>query len=66
VPSVTASVAKYLTLLRAVEYSGLSMSSLRRLETAGLIRFYRPRGRIVLVDKDELDAAIRGEAHISD
>jgi hypothetical protein len=53
---------RYLPLVEAVRYSGMSAASLRRLAAEGRLRFFRPAGkRVCLVDVHELDEVIRGE-----
>jgi excisionase family DNA binding protein len=59
----TASVVhggRYLRLAEAASYSNLSVTTLRRLDRAGRIRFLRPSPRRVLVDREALDAYLLG------
>jgi excisionase family DNA binding protein len=51
---------RYLRLEEAAGYSNLSVTTLRRLDRAGRIRFLRPSPRRVLVDREALDAYLLG------
>lgn len=52
----------YLSLAGAERYTTLSVGTLRRLLREKKLRGYRPSGRRVLLDRDELDALIRASA----
>lgn len=51
---------RYLRLPEAASYSNLSVTTLKRLDRAGRIRFLRPSPRRVLVDRVALDAYLLG------
>jgi excisionase family DNA binding protein len=57
--SQTTSEARYLTIAAAAAYTSLSEDSIRRMLEVGKVTALRPvKGRI-LIDRQELDAAIR-------
>ncbi len=56
---------RYLTLGDASTYSGMSVSTLRRLIDRRALRAYRPHGRI-LIDARQLDALIQASAEGDD
>ena len=47
---------KVLTFSETAIYTGLSESHLYKLTSAGKIPFYRPRGKMIYFDGDELDS----------
>jgi excisionase family DNA binding protein len=49
---------RFLSLTEASLYSSLSLSTLRRLVEGGKLSSYRPTGRRVLLDRQELDRLI--------
>jgi excisionase family DNA binding protein len=49
---------RFLSLTEASLYSSLSLSTLRRLVEGGKLSRYRPTGRRVLLDRQELDRLI--------
>jgi len=55
----TVSEARYLSLPDAARYSGVSASTLRRMAGDGKLRLLRPYGRILLIDRAELDALLQ-------
>lgn len=57
--SLVGAPQRYLTIKSAARYADLSEESVRRMISAGKLTAYRPvRGR-VLIDRHELDSAIR-------
>jgi excisionase family DNA binding protein len=60
--TATANESRYLNFPMASRYTNMSVMTLRRLVNAGHLRTYRPTGgRLVLIDRAELDALIHGE-----
>ncbi len=51
---------RYLSVAEAAAHCNLSVTTLRRLDRAGRIRFLRPSPRRVLVDRVALDAYLLG------
>jgi excisionase family DNA binding protein len=47
----------------ASAYSGLSKSHLYHLTSSGKLRFYRPFGKCIFISKDELEEALKQNAH---
>lgn len=45
-----------LTLKEAVAYSGFSKSYFYRLTQKGLIKTYKPLGKLIFIKKDDLEA----------
>jgi excisionase family DNA binding protein len=52
--------ARFLTLERAAQRTGLSQTSIRRAIGAGKLEAFRPTGRRVLVEVVALDKFVRG------
>jgi excisionase family DNA binding protein len=59
---ITHDDGRYISLGEAARYTTLSVGTLRRLLREGKLLGYRPSGRRVLIDRDELDAFVRAAA----
>jgi excisionase family DNA binding protein len=53
---------RYLSLVEAAAHSGLSVTTLRRMDRAGCVAFLRPTPRRILVDREALDAYLLASA----
>jgi excisionase family DNA binding protein len=53
---------RYLSLAGAAQYTTLSIGTIRRLLRDGRLTGYRPSGRRVLIDRQELENAIAESA----
>lgn len=51
---------KWMSTKQAAEYLGLSPAVIRRHAQECLIRSYRPGGKKLMFDKDDLDAFVKG------
>jgi excisionase family DNA binding protein len=51
----TVEAGRWMRMPEAVRYGKMSQMTLRRLEEAGELRFLRPRPRVLLIDRIELD-----------
>ena len=47
---------KVLTFNEAVEYTGISKSYLYKMTSQKIIPHYKPNGKLIFFDKDELDS----------
>jgi excisionase family DNA binding protein len=59
---ITSGVARYLRVVPAARYAGVSADTIRRWIEIGRLRAYRPGGVIVLVEVAELDRLLQGPA----
>jgi len=50
---------RFMSLPDAARYSGMSASTLRRMAGDGKLRLLRPYGRILLIDRAELDGLLQ-------
>jgi excisionase family DNA binding protein len=53
---------RYLKVPEAARYSRMSEMTLRRLEAEGRLHFLRPKPRVVLIDRQQLDTYLAGTA----
>jgi hypothetical protein len=64
-PTAEPVARRYVSLADAALYSSLSILTLRRLADAGKLTLFRPSPRRVLVDLQQLDQVLRGDAAVA-
>ena len=55
-----------LNLARAAEYLGIAKGSLRNLAGAGKVTFYKPGGKLLFFNREDLDAYAYRNRKLSD